>query len=228
MKKIVLLRHGESAWNKENRFTGWTDVDLTEKGIAEACKAGELLKENGFNFDKAYTSYLKRAVKTLNCVLDRMDQDWIPVEKSWRLNEKHYGDLQGLNKQETAEKYGEDQVLKWRRSYNTLPPLMDPDNPLSPVRDRRYANLQKRVIPMGENLETTLDRVIPFWEDQIAPAVLDRKTILVTAHGNSLRALIKYIEEIPDDEIMALEIPTGQPLVYELNDDLTIIRKYYL
>jgi len=157
-----------------------------------------------------------------------MDQLWIPEVKSWRLNERHYGDLQGLNKQETAEKYGEDQVLKWRRSYNTLPPLMDPDNPLSPVKDRRYANLQKRIIPMGENLETTLERVIPFWEDQIAPAVLDRKTVLVAAHGNSLRALIKYLEEIPDDEIMALEIPTGQPLVYELNDDLTIIRKYYL
>ena len=148
--------------------------------------------------------------------------------KSWRLNERHYGDLQGLNKQETAEKYGEDQVLKWRRSYNTLPPLMDPDNPQWPVKDRRYANLQKRIIPRGENLETTLERVIPFWEDQIAPAVLDRKTVLVAAHGNSLRALIKYLEEIPDDEIMALEIPTGQPLVYELNDDLTIIRKYYL
>ena len=228
MRKIILIRHGASEWNLLNLFTGWTDVDLSEQGVREAREAGRKLKEAGIEFDMAFTSVLQRAIKTCHIVLDEMDQLWIPEVKSWRLNERHYGDLQGLNKQETAEKYGEDQVLKWRRSYNTLPPLMDPDNPLSPVRDRRYANLQKRVIPMGENLETTLDRVIPFWEDQIAPAVLDRKTILVAAHGNSLRALIKYIEEIPDDEIMALEIPTGQPLVYELNDDLTIIRKYYL
>ena len=228
MKTIVLLRHGESTWNRENRFTGWTDVDLTEKGVQEAYYAGDLLKDKGMAFDQAYTSYLKRAVKTLNCVLDRLNQDWLPVAKSWRLNEKHYGMLQGLNKSETAKKYGDEQVHIWRRSYDTLPPLMEETDEGSAANDRRYAMLDKRDIPGGENLKVTLERALPFWQDEIAPALLDNKTVLVAAHGNSLRALAKHIEGISDEDIMDLEIPTGQPLVYELNDDLTVAKKYYL
>ena len=228
MKKIVLLRHGESAWNKENRFTGWTDVDLTEKGIAEAKKAGELLVDNDFQFDKAYTSYLKRAVKTLNVVLDRMDQDWIPVEKSWRLNEKHYGQLQGLNKAETAEKYGEKQVLIWRRSYDIRPGALEKDSPMWPGKDPRYADIPEAEIPACECLKDTVARVIPFWEESIKPEVASGKRVLIAAHGNSLRALIKHLDGISDEDIAGLNIPTAQPLVYEFDDDMKPIRHYYL
>ncbi|MEG0552749.1 MAG: 2,3-diphosphoglycerate-dependent phosphoglycerate mutase [Carnobacterium sp.] len=225
MKKIVFVRHGQSEWNALNQFTGWVDVDLSDAGLKEAHEAGEKIKEAGIEFDMAFTSVLKRAIKTCHIVLEDSDQLWVPEVKTWRLNERHYGALQGLNKKATADKYGIEQVQLWRRSYNTLPPLLEPDDPNSALNDRRYANLQKRVVPMGENLE---DRVIPFWEDQIAPAILEGKTVLVAAHGNSLRALAKYIEEISDDDIMELEIPTGQPLVYELNDELAVIKKYYL
>ena len=228
VKKIVFVRHGQSEWNALNQFTGWVDVDLSDAGLKEAHEAGEKIKEAGIEFDMAFTSVLKRAIKTCHIVLEDSDQLWVPEVKTWRLNERHYGALQGLNKKATADKYGIEQVQLWRRSYNTLPPLLEPDDPNSALNDRRYANLQKRVGPMGENLETTLDRVIPFWEDQIAPAILEGKTVLVAAHGNSLRALAKYIEEISDDDIMELEIPTGQPLVYELNDELAVIKKYYL
>jgi phosphoglycerate mutase, BPG-dependent, family 1 len=228
MKKIVFVRHGRSEWNASNQFTGWVDVALDDKGLEEAHEAGRKLKEAGIEFDLAFTSVLKRAIKTCHIVLEDSDQLWVPEIKTWRLNERHYGALQGLNKQETADEYGAEQVQLWRRSYDTLPPMLDPDDPHSALNDRRYAHLQKRVIPMGENLETTLARVIPFWEDHIAPAVLDEKTVLVAAHGNSLRALAKYIEEISDEDIMELEIPTGQPLVYELDDDLEVIQKYYL
>ncbi len=228
MKKIVFVRHGRSEWNASNQFTGWVDVALDDQGIEEAHEAGRKLKEAGIEFDLAFTSVLKRAIKTCHIVLEDSDQLWVPEIKTWRLNERHYGALQGLNKQETADEYGAEQVQLWRRSYDTLPPMLDPDDPHSALNDRRYAHLQKRVIPMGENLETTLARVIPFWEDHIAPAVLDDKTVLVAAHGNSLRALAKYIEEISDEDIMELEIPTGQPLVYELDDDLEVIQKYYL
>lgn len=226
--KLVFVRHGLSDWNALNQFTGWVDVDLSEAGLAEATEAGRKIKEAGLEFDVAFTSVLKRAIKTCHIVLEESDQLWVPEVKSWRLNERHYGSLQGLNKKETAEKYGADQVQLWRRSYDTLPPLLAPTDPGSATNDRRYANLQKNRIPMGENLKVTLERVIPFWEDQIAPAILDHKTVLVAAHGNSLRALAKYIEGISDDDIMALEIPTGQPLVYELNEDLSVSKKYYL
>lgn len=226
--KLVFVRHGLSDWNALNQFTGWVDVDLSEAGLAEATEAGRKIKEAGLEFDVAFTSVLKRAIKTCHIVLEESDQLWVPEVKSWRLNERHYGALQGLNKKETAEKYGADQVQLWRRSYDTLPPLLAPIDPGSATNDRRYANLQKSRIPMGENLKVTLERVIPFWEDQIAPAILDHKTVLVAAHGNSLRALAKYIEGISDDDIMALEIPTGQPLVYELNEDLSVSKKYYL
>lgn len=226
--KLVFVRHGLSDWNALNQFTGWVDVDLSEAGLAEATEAGRKIKEAGLEFDVAFTSVLKRAIKTCHIVLEESDQLWVPEVKSWRLNERHYGAFQGLNKKETAEKYGADQVQLWRRSYDTLPPLLAPTDPGSATNDRRYANLQKSRIPMGENLKVTLERVIPFWEDQIAPAILDHKTVLVAAHGNSLRALAKYIEGISDDDIMALEIPTGQPLVYELNEDLSVSKKYYL
>lgn len=228
MLKLVFVRHGLSEWNALNQFTGWVDVDLSEKGVEEAQEAGQKIKEAGIQFDVAFTSVLRRAIKTCNYVLDGSDQLWVPQYKSWRLNERHYGALQGLNKQETAEKYGPDQVQLWRRSYDTLPPLLDETDPGSAVNDRRYAGLDKRMIPGGENLKVTLERAIPFWEDHIAPALLDNKTVLVAAHGNSLRALAKYIENISDDDIMGLEIPTGQPLVYELNDDLSVANKYYL
>ncbi len=228
MLKLVFVRHGLSEWNALNQFTGWVDVDLSEAGVKEAQTAGQKIKDAGINFDIAYTSVLKRAIKTCNYVLEGSDQLWVPQVKSWRLNERHYGALQGLNKQETADKYGADQVQLWRRSYDTLPPLLDETDPKSAVNDRRYAHLDKRVVPGGENLKVTLERAIPFWEDHIAPDLLDGKTVLVAAHGNSLRALAKHIEVISDDAIMGLEIPTGQPLVYELNDDLSVSKKYYL
>ena len=228
MKKIVLLRHGESAWNKENRFTGWTDVDLTEKGVAEAEKAGVTLREYGFNFDKAYTSYLKRAVKTLNCVLDKMNLDWIPVEKSWRLNEKHYGDLQGLNKAETAEKYGEKQVLIWRRSYDIAPNPLSESDLRNPRFDFRYHEVPDAELPRTESLEDAVERVVPYWENCIL-ASLDRyDQVLVAAHGNSLRAIVKILKGISDEDIVNLNLPTGIPYVFEFDDALRLRRDYFL
>ncbi|MGY3766335.1 2,3-diphosphoglycerate-dependent phosphoglycerate mutase [Vagococcus vulneris] len=228
MKKLVFVRHGLSEWNALNLFTGWEDVDLSDKGVQEAQEAGKKINDAGIKFDIAYTSYLKRAIKTCHYILEESNQLWIPELKSWRLNERHYGALQGLNKKETAEKYGDEKVHQWRRSYDTLPPLIAPDDPKSAVNDPKYALLDKRTVPGGENLKVTLNRALPFWEDHIAPSLLEGKTVLVAAHGNSLRALAKHIENISDDDIMGLEIPTGQPLVYELNDDLTLDRKYYL
>lgn len=226
--ELVFIRHGQSQWNAKNLFTGWRDVNLSEQGVAEAQAAGRKLKENGYLFDIAFTSVLTRAIKTCNIVLEESDQLWVPQVKSWRLNERHYGQLQGLDKQQTAEKYGADQVHIWRRSYDTLPPLQDPSAEFSAHNDRRYAHLPQSVLPTGENLKVTLERVVPFWEDQIAPAVLSGKRVLVAAHGNSLRALVKHIEGISDDEIMKVEIPTGQPLVYRLDDHLNVEEKFYL
>lgn len=226
--QLVFIRHGFSEWNAKNLFTGWRDVNLTERGIEEAKSAGQKLKEAGFEFDVAFTSVLTRAIKTCNIVLEESDQLWIPQIKNWRLNERHYGALQGLDKKETAEKYGDEQVHIWRRSYDTSPPDLDPQDPNSAHKDRRYANLPKDLIPNAENLKITLERVLPFWEDQIAPALISGKRVLVTAHGNSLRALAKHIEGISDEDIMDLEIPTGQPLVYELDDNLKVISKRYL
>ena len=228
MVKLVFARHGESEWNKANLFTGWADVDLSEKGTQQAIDAGKLIKEAGIEFDQAYTSVLKRAIKTTNLALEASDQLWVPVEKSWRLNERHYGGLTGKNKAEAAEQFGDEQVHIWRRSYDVLPPLMDASDEGSAANDRRYAMLDPRDVPGGENLKVTLERALPFWQDEIAPALKDNKTVLVAAHGNSLRALAKHIEGISDEDIMDLEIPTGQPLVYELNDDLTVAKKYYL
>ncbi|WP_326717154.1 2,3-diphosphoglycerate-dependent phosphoglycerate mutase [Vagococcus jeotgali] len=228
MKKLVFIRHGQSVWNSLNLFTGWADVDLSEKGVSEAKDAGVKIKEHNIKFDVAFTSYLKRAIKTCHYVLENSDQMAIPEIKSWRLNERHYGALQGLNKQETAEKYGAEQVQLWRRSYDTLPPLLDPNNPESSTHDPKYRYMDKRAIPEGENLKLTLERVLPFWNDQIAPALLEDKVVLVAAHGNSLRALVKHIEHISDEEIMNVEIPTGIPLVYELDDNLEVLKKYYL
>lgn len=228
MLTLVFVRHGLSEWNAKNLFTGWIDVDLSEAGIEEAKEAGRKIKEANIQFDVAYTSVLKRAIKTCNYILEESDQLWIPQMKSWRLNERHYGALQGLNKQETAEKYGPDQVQLWRRSYDILPPLLDAEDEGSAHHDRRYQHLDQRIIPGGENLKVTLERAIPFWEDHIAPALLDQKTVLVAAHGNSLRALVKHIEHISDEDIMDVEIPTGQPLVYQLNDDLSVHNKFYL
>lgn len=228
MKKIVLLRHGESTWNKENRFTGWTDVDLTEKGIEEARKAGDLLRKEGFVFDKAYTSYLKRAVKTLNNVLDRMDQDWIPVEKSWRLNEKHYGDLQGLNKSETAEKYGDEQVHIWRRSYDVAPHALREDDPRNPRFELRYKEVPDDELPRTESLKDTVERILPYWKEVIFPSLKTSDQILVTAHGNSLRGIIKYVRNIPDEDIVHLNLPTAVPYVLEFDDDGILLKDYFL
>jgi 2,3-bisphosphoglycerate-dependent phosphoglycerate mutase len=228
MKKLVLLRHGESTWNKENRFTGWTDVDLSDKGLAEAAKAGDALKKAGFVFDCAYTSVLKRAIRTLWIALDRMDLMWIPVYNSWRLNERHYGALQGLNKSEMASKYGEDQVLVWRRSYDTPPPALDKNDPRYPGNDPRYKSLSKSELPTTECLKDTVARFLPYWHETIAPAVKAGTRVIIAAHGNSLRALVKYLDNIPDDKIVALNIPTGLPLVYELDDDLKPVKSYYL
>lgn len=228
MKKLVLLRHGESAWNKENRFTGWTDVDLSERGMAEAVKAGDALKREGFVFDVAFTSVLKRAIRTLWMTLDRMDLMWIPVTNSWRLNERHYGALQGLNKAETAAKYGEDQVLIWRRSYDTPPPPLEAKDPRSASFDPRYKGLASTDIPLTECLKDTVARFLPYWHETIAPAVKSGKRTIIAAHGNSLRALVKYLDNIPDSEIVGLNIPTGLPLVYELDDNLKPLRHYYI
>ena len=228
MYKIVFMRHGESVWNRENRFTGWVDVDLTEKGIAEAREAGRILKEAGFTFDLTYTSVLKRAIRTLWLALDEMDLMWLPTVHSWRLNERHYGALQGLNKAETAAKYGDDQVLVWRRSYDVPPMPLEPNDPRASYGDPRYAGLSKDEIPLTECLKDTVARVLPFWEKEIAPAVKAGRQILVSAHGNSLRALIKYLDGISDQDIVGLNIPNGQPLVYELDANLKPIKSYYL
>ncbi|WP_127848486.1 2,3-diphosphoglycerate-dependent phosphoglycerate mutase [Lacticaseibacillus hulanensis] len=225
MAKLVLIRHGQSEWNLENKFTGWHDVDLSEQGVQEAKTAGKKLKESGILFDQAYTSVLTRAIKTLHYALEEADQLWIPETKTWRLNERHYGALQGLNKAETAEKYGDEQVHIWRRSYDTLPPLLDADDPESAAQDRRYADLDPRIIPGGENLKVTLERVIPFWEDEIAPKLLDGKNVIIAAHGNSLRALTKYIENISDADIMDVEMATGEPVVYTFDDKLKVTDK---
>ncbi|MBC2575280.1 2,3-diphosphoglycerate-dependent phosphoglycerate mutase [Peptostreptococcus canis] len=226
--KLVLVRHGQSEWNLANLFTGWTDVDLSENGVKEAKLAGQLIKKAGIEFDIAYTSVLKRAIKTCQYILEESDQLWIPMEKHWRLNERHYGALQGLNKAETAEKYGEDQVHIWRRSYNISPPEMEPEQGKVFRSDRRYSMLDEKLIPLTENLEITLERVMPFYEDHIAPNLKQGKNILVAAHGNSLRALCKYLENISNEVIPSLEIATGQPIVYELSDKLEIINKKIL
>ena len=225
MSKLVFIRHGQSEWNLKNLFTGWVDVDLSEKGVEEAKAAGQKLKESGIQFDQAYTSVLKRAIKTLHYALDGCDQLWIPEMKTWRLNERHYGALQAHNKAKAAEKYGKEQVHIWRRSYDVLPPLLDANDEGSALNDRRYANLDPRTVPAGENLKVTLERVIPFWQDHIAPDLLDGKNVIIAAHGNSLRALTKYIENISDDDIMNVEMTTGQPVVYDLDDKLNIVNK---
>ncbi len=228
MKKLVLVRHGESEWNKENRFTGWKDVDLSEKGRQEAKQAGTLLKQEGFVFDRAYTSVLKRALRTLWIALDELDQLWIPVEKSWRLNERHYGELQGLNKAETAAKHGDDQVKIWRRSYDIPPPPMSLNDARHPKNDPRYKNVPAQDLPVGESLKDTVGRVLPYWHKEIAPRVLAGEQILIAAHGNSLRALIKYLEQISEADITELNVPTGVPLVYELDENLKPLKRYYL
>ena len=226
--EMVFIRHGQSEWNAKNLFTGWRDVKLSEQGIAEAQAAGRKLAEAGYEFDIAFTSVLTRAIKTCNLVLEESNQLFVPQIKTWRLNERHYGALQGMDKKQTAEKYGDEQVHIWRRSYDTLPPLLSRDDEFSAHKDRRYAGLPADVIPDGENLKVTLERVLPFWHDQIAPAILSGKRVLVAAHGNSLRALAKHIEGISDADIMGLEIPTGQPLVYRLDDQLNVLEKFYL
>ena len=225
MAKLVFIRHGQSEWNLGNLFTGWVDVDLSAQGEREAKEAGRKLKEAGIEFDQAYTSVLTRAIKTLHFALEESGQLWIPETKSWRLNERHYGASQGKNKADAAEKYGDEQVHIWRRSYDVLPPLLDTNDEGSAANDRRYAELDPRIIPGGENLKVTLERVIPFWEDNIAPDLLDGKNVIVAAHGNSLRALTKYIENISDEDIMDVEMATGQPVVYELDDNLNIVSK---
>ena len=228
MHKLVLIRHGESTWNLDNRFTGWTDVDLTETGVAQAKNAGQLLRADGYDFDVAYTSVLKRATRTLWHVLDEMDQTWLPVVHSWRLNERHYGDLQGLNKAQTAQKFGDAQVLAWRRSYDTPPPPMAAGDARSERGDRRYAKLQPGQVPFTECLKDTVERVLPFWNDAMAPAIKAGKRIVVAAHGNSIRALVKYLDNISDSDIVGLNIPNGIPLVYELDEHLQSQRSYYL
>jgi len=228
MFTLVLLRHGESTWNKENRFTGWTDVDLSDKGRQEAADAGRLLKEGGYVFDVAFTSVLKRAIRTLWITLDTLNLMWIPVNKNWRLNERHYGGLQGLNKAETAAKHGDAQVKIWRRSYDMPPPPLSPDDERYSGRDPRYANLRREEIPLTESLKDTVARFLPYWHETIAPAVKAGNRVIIAAHGNSLRALVKYLDNVPDDEIVELNIPTGIPLVYELDESLRPIRHYYL
>jgi 2,3-bisphosphoglycerate-dependent phosphoglycerate mutase len=225
--KVVLLRHGESVWNKENKFTGWTDVDLSEKGVGEAHRAAELLIENGYTFDLAYTSVLTRAIRTLWIVLDDMKLMWIPQQKSWRLNERHYGALQGLNKKETAEKFGDRQVLVWRRSYDVCPPALEAGDLRSSANDPRYAGIDGD-IPLTECLKDTVARFVPYWEGTISPQLREGRKIIIAAHGNSIRALVKYLDQVPDQEIVNLNIPTGVPLVYELDDDLRPLRHYYL
>jgi len=226
--RLVLLRHGQSQWNLENRFTGWTDVDLTEQGEREAHEAARLLREQGFAFDIAYTSMLRRAIRTLWIVLDDLDRMWIPVVHNWRLNERHYGALQGLNKEETAQRFGKEQVHVWRRSYAVPPPALGPDDERGSGRDPRYHMLQPEQIPLTESLKDTVDRVVPFWKDSIAPALSRGRSVLIAAHGNSLRALVKFLENVSDEDIVELNIPTGVPLVFELDDALRPLKRYYL
>jgi 2,3-bisphosphoglycerate-dependent phosphoglycerate mutase len=228
MHKLVLLRHGESTWNRENRFTGWTDVDLSERGLEEAKFSGQVLKREGFTFDLAFTSVLKRAIRTLWIALDQMDLMWIPEVKSWRLNERHYGALQGLNKAETAARFGEEQVLIWRRSYDIRPPELEKSDARYPGNDPRYQNLTEEEKPLTECLKDTVDRFLPYWHQTISPEIRSGKRVIIAAHGNSLRALVKYLDQIPDDKIVGVNIPTGMPLVYELDDDLKPIKNYYL
>ena len=228
MHRIVLIRHGQSQWNLENRFTGWTNVDLSEKGREEALEAGRKLKEAGFTFDQAYTSVLTRAIHTLQIIEEELDLNWIPVNMAWQLNERHYGALQGLNKAETAEKYGDEQVHIWRRSYNIQPPAMDPSDERYSGKDHRYSNLPKEQVPLTESLEDTCKRAIPYWNEVIAPQILQGKNIIIAAHGNSLRGLIKNIDQISDEDIVNLELPTGAPIVYELDDNLKPIQHYSL
>jgi len=228
MIKLVLLRHGESVWNKENLFTGWTDVNLSEKGVEEAHNAGKLMRESGFVFDLAYTSVLKRAIRTLWISLEEMDQMWIPVINTWRLNERHYGALQGLNKAQTAEKYGDAQVHIWRRSYDVPPPALEESDERFPGHDPRYKDLAKTDIPKTECLKDTVNRFLPYWHETVTPTLKSGKRVIIAAHGNSLRALVKYLDNIPDEEIVGLNIPTGVPLVYELDDNLKPIKHYYL
>jgi len=228
MYKLVLLRHGESEWNKENRFTGWTDVDLSEKGIQEAKEAANQLKKEGYTFDIAFTSVLKRGIRTLWIVLDEMDLMWIPVHRAWRLNERHYGDLQGLYKAKLATEVGEEQVLIWRRSYDVPPPALKTSDPRYPGNDIRYKELTADEIPLSECLKDTVERVLPYWHEKIAPTIKTGKKVLISAHGNSLRALVKYLDNVPEEEIIKLNIPTGIPLIYELDDELKPINHYYL
>ncbi len=228
MSKIVLLRHGESVWNKENLFTGWTDVDLSDQGRIEAKRAGEVLKAEGFTFDLAFTSVLKRAIRTLWTVLDELDLMWIPVEHSWRLNERHYGALQGLNKAQTAAKYGDEQVLIWRRSYDVPPPALEESDPRFPGTDPRYRDLKPNEVPRTECLKDTVARFLPYWHGSIVPQIQAGKKVLIAAHGNSIRALIKYLDNVSDEEIVGLNIPTGVPLVYEVDDQIKPIKHYYL
>jgi len=228
MYKLVFVRHGQSTWNLENRFTGWTDVGLTEQGVAEAHEAGRLLREGGYTFDVAYTSVLKRAIKTLWIVMEEMGLEWIPVHRAWQLNERHYGALQGLNKAEMAEKFGEEQVHIWRRSYDTPPPALEPTDERYPKFDPRYASLTDGQVPATESLKITLERVLPYWHSTLVPAVKSGQEVLVAAHGNSLRAIVKYLDNISEEEIPGLNIPTGVPLVYELDEDLKPIKHYYL
>ncbi|MVN78299.1 2,3-diphosphoglycerate-dependent phosphoglycerate mutase [Hymenobacter sp. HMF4947] len=228
MQKLVLIRHGESQWNLENRFTGWTDVDLTDTGRQQARQAGQILKANGYTFDQGFTSVLRRAIKTLDYVLDEMDSLWVPVQKSWRLNERFYGALQGLNKDETATKYGAEQVQQWRRDPHALPPAIERTDPRFPGLDIRYKHLTDRELPLTENLAETMDRVMPFWTERIMRAMRHEQKVVVAAHGNSLRALVQYIDKLTDEQVTSLDIPTGVPLVYELDDNLDKIKHYYL
>lgn len=228
MKKLVLIRHGESEWNKENRFTGWTDVDLSAKGIEEAKKAGKVLKENNFIFKYSYTSYLKRAIKTLNIILEEMDLMWIPVEKTWRLNEKHYGELQGLNKSEMAQKYGEQQVLIWRRSYDIPPTPLSEKDLRNPRLETKYHDVDTNLIPLTESLKETVERIIPYWKDNISKKLYENNEILVAAHGNSLRGIIKYLKNISNEDIVNLNLPTGVPYIFEFDDNLNLINDYFL
>jgi 2,3-bisphosphoglycerate-dependent phosphoglycerate mutase len=228
MQKLVLIRHGESVWNQENRFTGWTDVDLSAEGIEQAKRAGQLLKQHGYNFDEGFTSMLKRSIKTIHILLEELDHLWIPVQKSWRLNERFYGALQGLNKDETIAMYGAEQVQKWRRDPNEYPPAITKDDERYPGHDLRYKDLTERELPLTENLSETMDRVLPFWNEMIVPVIRKDQKVIICGHGNSLRALIKYIDNLTDEEVTQLDLPTGVPLVYELDEGLNRIRHYYL
>ena len=228
MNRLVLVRHGESTWNKENRFTGWTDVDLSETGILEAKEAGKILKKEGYHFEVAYTSYLTRAIRTLWLILEEMDLLWIRVYKTWRLNEKHYGTLQGLNKSEMAEKYGDQQVLLWRRSYDIPPPPLDENDPRHPKFDHRYSQLSPSELPATESLKETIDRIVPYWQNEMSRTLLERKELLVAAHGNSLRGIVKYLKNISDEEILGVNLPTGVPYIFELDDTLNVQRDYFL